>query len=660
MKWNVEELLEYLETFDESQRVEAKAAKRGFGKSALETISAFSNEPGLGGGFLILGAREAPSSEGGERYLLQGVDFPDSLQQEIVGACRESFNVAISPEIQLHQVDGKILIIVFIPEASPSEKPVYVKKKGIEQGAFRRIGSADYRCSAEDLGLLFQLRKEQPFEQEVLPGVSWEDIDPSTIEIYRRRRYEVDPNAQELNLPDQELLLSLRCLVRKHGQVCPNVAGLVLFGSKMALRRMLPLESRVDYVITGGSDWVSNPSSRHVSLEYRESLLTLFPRLHSQIMEDLPVRFHLDEGKLNRTDIPTLPRNVIREALANAVMHRDYQSGQPTLIVRYSNRLEFRNSGYSLKPIDQIEELGSNPRNKIIASVFHDLRYAENKGTGIVAMKDWMTLAGLTTPPILESERLSNEFNLVLLPHHLLNEQNLRWLAQIKGVSLSDPERQALVLARELKAITNQDFRQINGTDTLTSSCFLRRLRDLGLLVMKGSGSKTYYVLAGELEKSASVTSMAVESAEGLEKSRTSQISLPDMTGAPNINPQHKVRTPNINPQHKARTPNISTKNVEFPDLPSDFPQIPEQLKDKIISLPKRAKNERIKALIRELCLLGPLQPSHLGDLLGKDPQYLRNYFLYEMLRQGEIEYVFPDNPAHPKQAYRVPSSRED
>lgn len=63
-----------------------------------------------------------------------------------------------------------------------------------------------------------------------------------------------------------------------------------------------------------------------------------------------------------------------------------------------------------------------------------------------------------------------------------------------------------------------------------------------------------------------------------------------------------------------------------------------------------------MKNIIKELCSLGPLQPSQLGQILDRDAQYLRIYFLSKMAKDGELVYEYPDQPAHPKQAYKIPS----
>ena len=370
MDLEINELLDLLQTRDECHQIEAKENKNTLGKSSRETISALSNEPNLGGGYLVLGLKRSNEDISKERYILTGVQDPDKIQCELANACREEFSIRISPEIRVERIGDVVLIIAFIPESFARDKPVFIKNLGVEKGSFRRIGSSDHRCTAHDLDLLYQLRSGIPYENEVLPDVSWEDINPDAVSAYRRGRAQVESGAPELELDDQGLLMSLRCLVRFKGTIVPNVAGLLLFGTKAALRRILPIDARLDYVMTEGPEWIGNPSARHYSIDYRESLVTFLPRLHAQIMADLPKLFGLKTGQLQRTDTPIIPRDVIREALANALMHRDYRAGQPTLVIRYSNRLEFKNAGYSLKPFEELGQPGSKQRHPIIAKFY--------------------------------------------------------------------------------------------------------------------------------------------------------------------------------------------------------------------------------------------------------------------------------------------------
>lgn len=117
----------------EETAIEAKRAEE-IGKSCLETISAFSNEPGLDGGYLIAGIA-ATDNRLFREYEIVGVPRPEKVQADIASACRAVFNKTIRPTINVEVVKNKLVVVAHIPEAKPYEKPVYIKNKGLEKGA---------------------------------------------------------------------------------------------------------------------------------------------------------------------------------------------------------------------------------------------------------------------------------------------------------------------------------------------------------------------------------------------------------------------------------------------------------------------------------------------------------------------------------------------
>ncbi len=94
-------------------------------------------------------------------------------------------------------------------------------------------------------------------------------------------------------------------------------------------------------------------------------------------------------------------------------------------VIRYSNRLEVRNPGYSLKAEERLGQPGSETRNPKIAAVLHDVKFAETKGSGIRVMRELMTENSLSLP-LLESDRANNSFMTMLLFHHFLSRTDIR------------------------------------------------------------------------------------------------------------------------------------------------------------------------------------------------------------------------------------------
>ena len=225
---NAQELLESLTLLDENERIEAKRAQ-DVGKSLLETICAFANEPGMDGGWLLLGV--APDEQAlFPGYAVEGVTDPDKLSADIASQCASVFNMPLRVDIRTESLEGKPVIVVSVPEAAPQAKPIYFKSTGLPRGAFRRIGSTDQRCTEDDLEALYASRQHESFDAGLVAGAELDDLDEKVIADYRAARAEANPDAEELRWADLELLQALNAVRRDaSGAWKPTVAGLLLF-----------------------------------------------------------------------------------------------------------------------------------------------------------------------------------------------------------------------------------------------------------------------------------------------------------------------------------------------------------------------------------------------------------------------------------------------
>jgi ATP-dependent DNA helicase RecG len=380
------DLLERLRRLDESERIEAKRGSQ-VGESILETVCAFANEPGLDGGWLLLGVEKA--SQTGSDYRVVGIEDPDRLLNDLHTRCANAFNEPLRIRAEAQELEGRTVIVVQVPESEAGVRPVHFHNKPLPRAAWRRSPNGDYRCNADDLTPLYQGRSGESFDASVVEGASVEDIDPDALEHYRQARREMNPSAEELTFSDEELLESLGGAVRRSGELRPTVGGILLFARRPAIRRLFPA-NRLDYIRVAGKEWVEDPDERFTTLDLRDTLPRLIQRAAAAVLDDLPRAFQLPEGEVQRSEQTILPGKVVREAVVNAVMHRNYQRQQPIQLIRYSNRLEVSNPGYSLKPVERLGDPGTEWRNPMIASVLHEMGLAETKGSGIRAMRRLM------------------------------------------------------------------------------------------------------------------------------------------------------------------------------------------------------------------------------------------------------------------------------
>lgn len=604
---STKELLEILNTTDECSQIEAKKG-RAIDKSIMESICAFSNEPGLGGGTVVLGVERVEQSLFPE-YSVTGIENSDQLQSDLSTQCATIFNTPVRPSIEVEDVSGLLVMKIEIEELPDSQKPVYFKNVGLPKGAFRRIGPTDQRCSDDDLNIFYD--NNETYDSSVVKGSSWDDVDELAIDQYRKLRQKVNPGAEELSFDDQDLLLALNCIQKEQGQIKLTVAGLHLFGSKMALRRLAP-SCRVDYIRVPGNEWVENPDDRFTTVDLRGSLLLTISRIYSSVADDLPKGFLLPEGEI-QAQSTGLPGRVLREALVNALMHRSYREHEPIQIIRYSNRLEIRNPGFSLKPEDALGEPGSKQRNPFIAAVFHETNLAETKGSGIRTMRNLMQQSGMVLPTF-ESEHGKNMFTARLLLHHFLSESDLEWLAKFDQHDLNNDQKLALVFVREMGAIDNVTYRQIAGVDVLKASGELRQLKSLSLLEAKGKGRATYYIAGSSL----------LSAPPGPEEESTDIQEDPGLSAPP--------------------------QGLSAPPLDPSAPPI--YIQDMIDGLGQRSNPEDVQAIVVKLCQWKPLKSSELAKILKKSEKHVLRSYLQPLKEKGAIRFTIPDMENHPDQAY--------
>ena len=615
MMRTAEDLIQELAALDESHRIEAKQARQ-IDRSIMETVCAFANEPGLGGGYLLLGVTRDQQDLFTNAYKIDGVENPDKLQSDLASRCASTFNRPVRPRVSVEELSGKTVIVVYVPEAAPTEKPIYLQNLGLPRGAYRRVGPTDQEGTEDDLVALYAGHQIDTFDAALLPDAEQDDIDSTAIDDYRQQRRAINPDAEELAWSNEDLLRSLGCAKRDNGQLKPTVAGIVLFGTTIALRRCFPM-MRIDYIRVPGKQWVENPDHRFDTLEIRAPLFTAIRRAANTVRDELIQSFSLPEGALAREDEPTLPLRVIREAIVNAVMHRSYRIHGAIQIIRYANRLEIRNPGHSIKAEEQLGEPGSETRNPRIAAVLHEVNIAETKGSGIRAMRELM-LGHDLLPPTFESSRRPDQFVATFLFHHFLGPDDLVWLRQLTQEPINDEEARGLVFVRELGAIDNAAYRAINRTDTLNASGHLRRLRDLELLEMKGAGSRTYYVPGARFQ-----TVLALES--------------PVADG---------------NSHQPAQNSHQPTQ-----DSHQSLVTIPPELAARIPPTGSKPRRGQLRSLIIDLCRWRALSARELAALLrGREHKPLVRDYLTPMVAKGLLAYTIPEMENHPDQRYTAPA----
>ena len=682
------ELFTELNSFDENRRIEAKSAS-AVGKSMMETVCAFANEPGLRGGYLILGAKRTGMTEDGRPvYEPENIENTDKIQSDFVAMCNSMFNVRIRPNINVEEYLGKTVIVVKIEELPESQKPAYFAKRGLPDGAFRRIGPSDEKCSEEDMYLFYQ--SADTYDSCIVDDADLDDIDENALNFYRKLRKEVNPDAEELTLNDVDLLRALGAIKKnKQGGYDLTYTGLLVFGKQMSLRRLVP-SFRVDYIRISGNQWLADGDNRfEQTIDMRGPLILMVNKACSAVMDDLPKGFELKKDSMQASTPAILPNKVLREAIVNSYIHRSNRVNQPIQIIRYSNRIEIHNPGYSLKPQDDWGEPGSMLRNPRISEIFHDTNLAETKGTGIGAMRRLMKEAGLM-PPTFESNHEANKFTARLLLHHFLSKENMEWLALYASFDLTNEQKLALVFVREVGAIDNATYRQLDSSITHARARLeIHKLCELGFIEKKGQGRNTYYI------RTSKVVSLGERLRPNGERLRPNGERLrPDGerlrpqderllpqhgTLGEKIPPQHGTLGEKIPPQgemyhgkHGTLGERYQGENERYQAFEERYQGevgtfgeryqginreellilFPDDIKKRIDEVGKRVPKDVLNKLVVDMCSIVPLSMDDLSVLFHRNSKSFKNKNIKVLLENKQLFYWIPEMINHPLQKY--------
>lgn len=370
----------------ESSTIEYKLCKLKLSKDLWETVSAFSNTKD---GLILLGYEKIK-----DKYVPVGVKNPSQVLDDFTSLVGPKFNYCPLVRAEILEAEGRPVIIIEVKETPKYQKPIYIKDAGPLKGGFKRIGASDVRLTDTDIARFYQERLESP-DGTLVKGATIEDIDERAISAFRNLRKLIKPDAPEILFSNADLLKAYNLLAPDEKTL--NVAGLLLFGRKEAIKRYFPA-MRLDIIRIKGTEW-GRERDAFLSRDLVGNLLDIWSSASDILNRFFLIPFKLTE-KMIRTE-EHAQRKAIREAITNLLMHQNYFNPSPAQVRVYNDRVEFYNPGYSLKDPSLFESPGSKLRNPLIASVFYDIGWAEAKGTGIRSTIELLKKEGYSLPEFI-------------------------------------------------------------------------------------------------------------------------------------------------------------------------------------------------------------------------------------------------------------------
>lgn len=375
----------------EDSNIEIKSAKGGPPK-IYDTLSSFSNQNM--GGIILFGINED------KNFLVEGVYDVKNLIEDIISQCDE-MEPTITPIISKYVYNGNSVVVAEIPGIDFMKRPVFRKAQGMVGGSYVRVGSYDRHMSQIEIYNYYAYKNRIKDDLRKVDKINEKLIDKELL-----NKYLIEIKKDKINLSnnvsDEEILEITG--IKKDGSW--TIAGLLIFSK-------YPQEIFPQFCITAvkiykdiAKNNIDNNERFEDNIKITGNIEEMLNTAIDFIKRNIKTKTIIDNnGK--RVDELEYPIIAIREAILNALVHRDYSihsEGIPISIVVYNNEIEIINPGsiYGNVDINLLGKTQINARNEFLANALEVLRITENRYSGVPTMYNECERLNLY-PPRFES-----------------------------------------------------------------------------------------------------------------------------------------------------------------------------------------------------------------------------------------------------------------
>ncbi len=476
----------------EHEGIEVKTGKGGTPRKGLrEAICAFANRPG--GGIIIVGINET------ENFGITGVQDPRQLMSDIADIASNDLTPPVRVGIDLFLPGDKPVVVVTVPEILHDQKPCFVTAMGMQNGAYERIGASNRAMTVYEVMTYLDYRAHRTFDDRIVERADVADIDRPRAERYLQREEQRNRRIRETRAYDDAI--ELLGIVRDDGtEQRPTLAGLLCFGTYP--QQFLPQIRIVFNQYWGDDTTTRGPNGeRYINdQEFDGTIDEMVSDATATVVQALPNALIVD-GIRHRRE-PEIPEVAIREAIVNAVLHRDYSGymiGSFIHIQLFRNRLVIASPGGLYGGI-RLNDLahGQTTRNPLLTRFMQDMDLVENRGGGIDEMFEVTRRQGAPPPRF---EATTTQFRVIFERKnapvdHVVREDGPEWVTE-----RIDPVRHVLTMALRNRTVTNEDVRMALRFDRTRATRLLKSMVEDGLLEAHGERRGVYYTVVSSLRE---------------------------------------------------------------------------------------------------------------------------------------------------------------
>jgi len=444
---------------DESEAIEFKKSLSE-SKEIIKTTCAFANTKG---GRIFVGVSNYGNA--------LGVEIGKDTLERLVNQITQNTDPKIHPRITVEKIDEKQIIVIKVKESSDHLVLAFGRP-------YSRIGKSTLQMSRDEYerSILEKHKDKLYFDSQICKEATIKDIDKEKIKWFlKKAKAERNLNI-DYSTSSVEALKRLNLLIDNK----PTNTAILMFGKNP---QRFFIQSEIRCARFKGIKAVKPFIDMKV---IDGSIYEQIDQTEKFILFNIKKAAWIEPGKIERQEKWEYPPDAIREAIINAIAHRDYYSSANVHISIFDDRIEIWNPGKlppPLTPKDLKEEHKSIPVNPSLANLLFLIKYIERWGTGTNDIIKWCREEDLPEPIFKE---VTGGFAVVLRKFQV--PENL------ESLELNERQKKALEYISQMNRITNNEYRKL--FPGITDRTVLNDLRDMvkkGILIKVGKTKNTFY-----------------------------------------------------------------------------------------------------------------------------------------------------------------------
>ena len=372
----------------EFQNVELKKCKDGVTERLFDTLSSFSNQDD--GGVIIFGIDESSN------YEITGIDDVQIKQKKVMEQCQQ-MEPAVRAVFTVTEADGRNIVAAEIPPVDITERPCFYKGKGRIKGSYVRVGDADIPMNEYEVYSYEAYRKKYQDERREVERAEMSSLDENKLAEYLLKLKLNKPNLSRLD--DQKIIELMS--IEKNGH--PTLAAELLLGSypqayfmQLGIIAVSVPGTEIGETDIDGSRFIDNQRIEGTIPEMLDAALAF-------VRKNTRTKTIIDPETGKRRDRSDYPQNAVREAILNALVHRDYSihtEGTPIYLKIFSDRFELSSPGglYGRLTLNTLGHIQPDTRNPVIANALEVMGISENRYSGIPTIRRELASADMPEP----------------------------------------------------------------------------------------------------------------------------------------------------------------------------------------------------------------------------------------------------------------------